>query len=138
MTKITSFCDQRYEALQTKMRAGTGKDFGNSILGEDGRAGVNLRFHRRQFRFQRAHLFQKLVGALGFVGIHAAYGEADMDHHIVAQASLGNKAQGNLAHDPAKLHAGRTQRPQFLNFEDFPWYGKAHGSSLRSQYTTGF
>jgi hypothetical protein len=39
-----------------------------------------------------------------------------MDHHIVAQASLGNKVQGNLAHDPAELHAGRTHLTQLLNF----------------------
>jgi hypothetical protein len=39
-----------------------------------------------------------------------------MDHHIVAQASLGNKVQGNLAHDPAELHAGRAHLTQLLNF----------------------
>jgi hypothetical protein len=95
---------------------------------------AKLRFRRRQFRFQRSHFLQKLVGALGFGRIHAADGEAHMDHHIVAHASLGNKVQGYLAHDPAELHAGRTQRPQFLNFENLPWYGKAHGSSPHSQY----
>ena len=29
--------------------------------------------------------------------------------------------------ETAKLHAGGTQRPQFLNFEDFSWDRKAHG-----------
>jgi hypothetical protein len=39
-----------------------------------------------------------------------------MNHHIVAQASLGDKVQGNLAHDPAELHAGRTYLTHLLNF----------------------
>jgi len=60
-----------------------------------------------------------------------------MDDHIVAQASLGDKVQRYLAHDPAELHAGRPQRTHLLNFEDFPRYGKAHGNSPRSQYNTG-
>jgi len=80
---------------------------------------------------------QKLVCALGFGRVHPAYGEANMDHHIIAQASLRDKGQGYLAHDPAELHAGRAQRTLLLNFEDFPWYGKAHGSSPHGQYNTG-
>src|SRR5208282_5974558 len=61
-----------------------------------------------RFRFQRSHLFEKLVCALGFDCVHTAYGEAHMDHHIVALVSLGNKVQRYLAHDPAELHAGHT------------------------------
>jgi hypothetical protein len=80
---------------------------------------------------------QKLVCALGFGRVHPAYGEANMDHHIVAQASLGDKVQGDLAHDPAELHAGRTHLTHLLNLEDFPWYGKAHGNSPQRQYNTG-
>ncbi|MGD0790818.1 MAG: hypothetical protein ABR920_03515 [Terriglobales bacterium] len=60
-----------------------------------------------------------------------------MDHHIIAQASLGNEDQGYLAHDPAELHARRTHLTQFLNFEDLPWYGKAHGNSPHRKYNIG-
>jgi hypothetical protein len=52
-----------------------------------------------------------------------------MNHHIVAESSLRDKVQGYLAHNPAELHAARTQLTQFLDFEDFPWYGKAHSTS---------
>jgi hypothetical protein len=60
-----------------------------------------------------------------------------MHHHIVAQSSFRNKVQRDLAHNPAKLHAGRPQRPLLMNFEDFTWYGKAHSAVLHIQYITG-
>ena len=99
--------------------------------------GRKLRFRWRQFRFQRSHLFQKLVGTFSFGRVDAAYGETHMDHHIVSQTSLGNKIQRYLAYNSGKLHAGRTHRTRLLDFEDFPWYGKAHGSFLHYQYIIG-
>jgi len=44
--------------------------------------------------------FEKLVGALGFGRIHAANGKANVDHHIVAQSGLRDKAERYLAHIP--------------------------------------
>src|SRR5579872_4171183 len=87
-----------------------------------------------QLRFQRSHLLQKLVCALGFDRVHTADGEANVDHHVVAQTCLRYKVKGDLAHDAPELHAGRAHLAQFLNFENFSWYRKAHGSSPHSQY----
>jgi len=98
--------------------------------------GRTLRFRGWQFRFQRSHLLQQLIRALRFERVYTANGEANVDHYIVTQTGLGHKAQRYLADDSAELHAGRAQRPKFLNFEDFPRYGKAHGSSPHNQYNT--
>ena len=57
--------------------------------------------------------------------------EADVDHHVVAQPGLGDKVEGNLAHDPAELHAGGPHRALHLNFKDFSRYREAHSSSPR-------
>ncbi len=100
------------------------------------RPSAKLQFRWRQFLFQRSHLSEKLVGTLSFGRVYTAYGEAHMDHHIVTQASLGDKVQGHLAHDSTELYAGRTQRAHFLDFKDLSWYGKAHVSSPHSQYNT--
>src|SRR5271166_2671139 len=79
-----------------------------------GKRATKLLFCRRQFGFQRSHLLQKLVCALGFQRVHLAYGEANMNHHIVTLASLGNEDQGYLAHDPAELHASRAHLTYLL------------------------
>src|SRR5271165_4863470 len=89
-----------------------------------------LRFCRRQFRFQRSHLLQKLVGALRLLRVDLAYGEANMDHHIIALPCLGNKNQGYLADNPAELHAGRAHLTDRLNLKNLSWYREAHGRPL--------
>jgi hypothetical protein len=58
-----------------------------------------------------------------------------MDHYEVTQASLGDKVQGNLTHNPAKLHAGSSHHSLLLNLKNFSRYCEAHGGSPRSQYT---
>lgn|SRR5579863_2014472 len=85
---------------------------------------------------QHFHLLQELVGALSFDTINTTDGEADVNHHIIADRSLGNKIERNLANNASKLHASNTHLLLLLYLKNLSWNGKAHADFSSAASTT--
>ena len=99
--------------------------------------GQELRFRWRQLRFQRSHLFQKLIGALGFRSVHAAYGEAHMDHHIVAQVQPREQSPGKPGARSRRTARGPHASHPAFEFLGFSLVLQGTRQLLPSQYSTG-
>lgn len=65
---------------------------------------------------------------MGFLFIHFADGETDVDHDVVAHRGFGNEVQPDLADHSAELHTAGTGEAHVFATEDLSRDSQAHGA----------
>jgi hypothetical protein len=84
------------------------------------------------FLFQSTHLFQKFESAAGFLFLHAADCESNVNDNVIANTGFRNEIQVDLPGDASEFDFRQPATGGFFDFEDSSRNGKAHTISRLS------
>ena len=93
---------------------------------------------RPKFSCESIHLLQDLVRSLGFLLVNLADRETDVNHHVVADRSLGDEIETDLPDGSAELDTPGAGKTQVFRANDFSRDGEAHGvAPLSATFSDG-
>src|ERR1017187_881353 len=87
--------------------------------------GFFRRLARSEFG-ELAHFAEDLVSARSLFFIHAADGEADVHHHVIAEGGFRQIFEAGFAENAAEVHLGHLEALRVMQADDLPRYGQAH------------